>query len=278
MITENIERSISEPPGSVLTSAELQRYARRVGTLGVVDDDVVEVSNLQRQVSHGQSTLQMAKVDSARQRMADLNPYHQVVDGSDSFTTRYLVNDACFLLHRPYVWGSVFQFHGQASVFCTPAGPCYRRLYPEPPPPRFAPSCEGGGVFGAVCATVASVVHDVVEVRSTRSVPADSHSPVRTISATELAGRLARRRAGEDDAPGKSPPPIHRDGDRRLLQGRHPVRGCGPGSFAGQLRGQPPQGRRARLGERRRTPAPWLLRRRPSAGSRIKPEIEEGVA
>lgn len=309
MIFDNLERCISESPESVLSPAELQRYARHlsmkeiglpgqrrlkaarvlvvgagglgspalmylaaagVGTLGVVDDDVVEVSNLQRQVIHGQSTLQMAKVDSARQRIADLNPYTQVVshrtrlsaencrqiisqydlvvDGSDNFTTRYLVNDACFLLHKPYVWGSVLQFHGQASVFCTPGGPCYRCLYPEPPPPQFAPSCEEGGVFGAVCATVASVqvteaiklivgngeslvrrlwlydasraetqtrqlrkdpdcelcgsnptVHEIAEVRFTCSVPADSHPPVRTISATELASRLARRRADEDD-------------------------------------------------------------------------------
>ena len=309
MILENLERSISAPPESVLTPAELARYARHlsmkevglagqrrlkasrvlvvgagglgspalmylaaagVGTLGVVDDDVVEVSNLQRQVIHGQSTLGMAKVDSARQRIADLNPHTQVVihqtrltadncqqiisqydlavDGSDNFTTRYLVNDACFLLHRPYVWGSVFQFHGQASVFCTPAGPCYRCLYPEPPPPEFAPSCEEGGVFGAVCATVASVqateaiklivgngeslagrlwlydgsraetqtkrlrmdpdcelcgssptVQDLAEVKFTCSVSADTESPVRTISATELADRLARRRVDEDD-------------------------------------------------------------------------------
>jgi sulfur-carrier protein adenylyltransferase/sulfurtransferase len=309
MTLDNLERSVSESPEDVLSSAELRRYARHlsmkevglpgqrrlkaarvlvvgagglgspalmylaaagVGTLGVVDDDVVEVSNLQRQVIHGQSTLQMAKVDSARQRIADLNPYTQVVthrtrltaencrqiisqydlvvDGSDNFTTRYLVNDACFLLHKPYVWGSVFQFHGQASVFCTPAGPCYRCLYPEPPPPQLAPSCAEAGVFGAVCATVASVqvteaiklivgngeslagrlwvydgsraetqtrpllkdpdcalcgsgptVHDVAEMSFTCSAPADPRSPVRTISATELSARLARRRAGEDD-------------------------------------------------------------------------------
>jgi len=309
MIFDNLERSISKPPESLLSPAEMQRYARHlsmqevglagqrrlkaarvlvvgagglgspalmylaaagVGTLGVVDDDVVEVSNLQRQVIHGQSTLQMAKVDSASQRLADLNPHTQVVthrtrltadncqqiisqydlvvDGSDNFTTRYLVNDACFLLQRPYIWGSVFQFNGQASVFCTSGGPCYRCLYPEPPPPQFAPSCEEGGVFGAVCASVASVqvteaiklivgngeslagrlwlydgsraqtqtkqlrknpdcelcgsnptVHEVAEVRFTCSLPSDSHSPVRTISATELADRLWRRQVDEDD-------------------------------------------------------------------------------
>jgi molybdopterin/thiamine biosynthesis adenylyltransferase/rhodanese-related sulfurtransferase len=153
--------------------------AAGIGVIGIVDDDVVERSNLQRQVIHGETTVGTAKVESARQRLADLNPlieirthaerltaancreivaqYDIVVDGSDNFPTRYLVNDVCHLLGKPCVWGSVFQFSGQASVFNADSGPCYRCLYPQAPPPELAPSCAEGGVFGALCASVASV-------------------------------------------------------------------------------------------------------------------------
>ncbi|GAA3613994.1 adenylyltransferase/sulfurtransferase MoeZ [Kineosporia mesophila] len=153
--------------------------AAGVGVVGVIDDDVVERSNLQRQVIHGESTLGVPKVDSAHRRMTDINPlievrpvterltaancfdilrdYDVVIDGSDNFPTRYLVNDACHFLGIPCVWGSVFQFTGQASVFNVEGGPCYRCLYPQAPPPELAPSCAEGGVFGALCASVAAV-------------------------------------------------------------------------------------------------------------------------
>ncbi|GLY33862.1 molybdopterin-synthase adenylyltransferase MoeB [Kineosporia sp. NBRC 101731] len=153
--------------------------AAGVGVMGIVDDDVVERSNLQRQVIHGESTMGTLKVESASRRMKDINPlvevrriaarltaancldilrdYDVVIDGSDNFPTRYLVNDACHFLGIPCVWGSVFQFTGQASVFNQKAGPCYRCLYPQAPPPELAPSCAEGGVFGALCASVAAV-------------------------------------------------------------------------------------------------------------------------
>ncbi|WP_409313281.1 molybdopterin-synthase adenylyltransferase MoeB [Pseudomonas putida] len=158
--------------------------AAGVGTLGIVDFDVVEASNLQRQVIHRQSTLGQAKSDSAAQAIADLNPlvnvrrhtlrlepenalalfaeYDLILDGTDNFATRYLVNDACVLAGKPYVWGSIFRFEGQVSVFWEQApgggGLNYRDLYPEPPPPELAPSCSEGGVLGILCASVGSIM------------------------------------------------------------------------------------------------------------------------
>lgn len=144
--------------------------AAGVGTLGLVDFDVVDASNLQRQIIHSTSTVGMLKVDSAEKKLKDLNPYLNVVkhntmlrsenaleifsgydiiaDGTDNFQTRYLVNDACVLLNKPNMYGSIFRFEGQASVFATEEGPCYRCLYPEPPPPGLVPSCAEGGVLG----------------------------------------------------------------------------------------------------------------------------------
>jgi adenylyltransferase/sulfurtransferase len=157
--------------------------AAGVGRLGVVDFDVVDESNLQRQILHGQTDLGRAKVDSALDAVREVNPhvevvkhetrldssnaldvlapYDVVIDGTDNFATRYLVNDACVLLGKPYVWGSIFRFDGQASVFWAgpPAnGPCYRCLYPEPPPPGLVPSCAEGGVLGVLCGTVGSLL------------------------------------------------------------------------------------------------------------------------
>jgi sulfur-carrier protein adenylyltransferase/sulfurtransferase len=153
--------------------------AAGVGHLGLVDFDVVDASNLQRQVLHGTSDIGRSKLESARDTIAELNPYvrvtmHEtrlgsdnarelirgydlVVDGSDNFPTRYLVNDACVLEGKPYVWGSIYRFDGQASVFWAEHGPCYRCLYPEPPPPGMVPSCAEGGVLGVLCATVGSI-------------------------------------------------------------------------------------------------------------------------
>jgi molybdopterin/thiamine biosynthesis adenylyltransferase/rhodanese-related sulfurtransferase len=144
--------------------------AAGVGKLGMVDFDVVDFSNLQRQVIHGESTLDKLKVDSAKARLADLNSsidvvtyntrltsenaleifkdYDIIIDGTDNFPTRYLANDAAVLLGKPYVYGSILRFEGQASVFHAKEGPCYRCLYPEPPPPGLVPSCAEGGVLG----------------------------------------------------------------------------------------------------------------------------------
>ena len=144
--------------------------AAGVGTLGLVDFDTVEASNLQRQIIHSTQTVGMLKVDSAEQMLKALNPFMNVVkhntmltsanaleifkdydiiaDGTDNFQTRYLVNDACVLLGKPNAYGSIFRFEGQASVFATKEGPCYRCLYPEPPPPGLVPSCAEGGVLG----------------------------------------------------------------------------------------------------------------------------------
>jgi molybdopterin/thiamine biosynthesis adenylyltransferase/rhodanese-related sulfurtransferase len=146
--------------------------AAGVGTLGIVDDDIVDETNLQRQVIHGSSSLGEHKVASAARRIADLNPHvdviayqyrlaasnaqaivseHDViVDGSDNFSTRYVVNDACVLGGKPYVYGSVYRFEGQASVFDARRGPCYRCLFPQPPPPGTVPSCADGGVLGVL--------------------------------------------------------------------------------------------------------------------------------
>ncbi len=200
---------VAEPPASTLTNEEIARYSRHlilpevgvegqqklkqakvamigagglgapvglylaaagVGRVGIVDFDVVDASNLQRQVIHGTHDIGRKKLDSAADRMLDINPniqidkfdtgltsanaleilqdYDVVIDGTDNFPTRYLVNDACVLLKKPNVYGSIFRFEGQATVFAYEDGPCYRCLYPEPPPPGLVPSCAEGGVLG----------------------------------------------------------------------------------------------------------------------------------
>ncbi|HEX7545695.1 MAG TPA: molybdopterin-synthase adenylyltransferase MoeB [Gemmatimonadaceae bacterium] len=158
--------------GGLGSPLALYLAAAGVGHIGLVDFDVVDVSNLQRQILHGTKDIGRKKVDSARERIADVNPfvelttydtaltsqnalgiiekYDLVVDGTDNFPTRYLVNDACVMLGKPNVYGSVFRFEGQASVFSAKDGPCYRCLFPEPPPPGMVPSCAEGGVFGVL--------------------------------------------------------------------------------------------------------------------------------
>lgn len=153
--------------------------AAGVGTLGVVDFDVVDASNLQRQIVHGTKDVGRPKIDSARDRLSDINPnvkidtyetrltsenalelfrdYDIVVDGTDNFPTRYLVNDACVLTGKPNVYGSIFRFEGQASVFWAARGACYRCLYPEPPPPGLVPSCAEGGVLGVLPGIVGAI-------------------------------------------------------------------------------------------------------------------------
>ncbi len=153
--------------------------AAGVGRIGLVDFDVVDSSNLQRQIVHGTKDVGRRKVDSARERLADINPhieiethdtkltsdnalaliknYDIVVDGTDNFPTRYLVNDACVLTGRPNVYGSIFRFEGQASVFWAERGACYRCLYPEPPPPGLVPSCAEGGVLGVLPGIIGAI-------------------------------------------------------------------------------------------------------------------------
>jgi len=165
--------------GGLGSPALMYLAAAGVGHLGIVEFDVVDESNLQRQIIHGTSDVGRPKAQSARDRITEINPlievtlheerldstnvlelfsqYDLIVDGTDNFATRYLVNDACVLLGKPYVWGSIFRFDGQASVFWAEYGPCYRCLYPEPPPPGMVPSCAEGGVLGVLCASIGSI-------------------------------------------------------------------------------------------------------------------------
>jgi adenylyltransferase/sulfurtransferase len=165
--------------GGLGSPALMYLAAAGIGTLGIVEYDTVDESNLQRQIIHGQSDIGKSKAQSAKEKIAEINPnvnvithetrldnsnvmeifsqYDIIVDGTDNFATRYLVNDACVLLKKPYVWGSIYRFDGQASVFWADYGPCYRCLYPEPPPPGMVPSCAEGGVLGVLCATIGSI-------------------------------------------------------------------------------------------------------------------------
>lgn len=158
--------------GGLGSPTALYLAAAGVGTIGLVDFDVVDVTNLHRQLLHGTADVGRAKLDSARDRLHDVNPHVQVhlhgvrleadnaldimrdydivLDGTDNFATRYLINDACVLLGKPNVYASIFRFDGQASVFATANGPCYRCLYPEPPPPGMVPNCAEGGVLGVL--------------------------------------------------------------------------------------------------------------------------------
>ena len=166
--------------GGLGSPALLYLAAAGVGTLGIVEFDEVDESNLQRQIIHGQSDVGRPKAESARDSIAEINPFvkvnlHQVhltsdnaldifagydliLDGTDNFATRYLVNDAAVLAGKPYVWGSIFRFEGQVSVFWEEHGPQYRDLYPEPPPPGMVPSCAEGGVLGVLCASIGSIM------------------------------------------------------------------------------------------------------------------------
>lgn len=170
--------------GGLGSPALLYLAAAGVGTLGIIDFDVVDESNLQRQIIHGHSDIGRLKSRSAKDSVNELNPhvhvqlhnerleaanaleiisgYDMIVDGTDNFATRYLVNDACVLGGKPYVWGSIFRFEGQASVFWENApdghGLNYRDLYPEPPPPEMAPSCAEGGVLGVLCAVIGAIM------------------------------------------------------------------------------------------------------------------------
>ncbi|MBI1925721.1 molybdopterin-synthase adenylyltransferase MoeB, partial [Candidatus Poribacteria bacterium] len=165
--------------GGLGSPAGLYLAAAGVGTLGIIDPDVVDLSNLQRQILHGTSDIGRPKTESAKETIAEMNPdvnvivyqerlssenafeilgqYDLVVDGCDNFPTRYLINDACVMLGKPNVHGSIFQFEGQATVFYPGKGPCYRCLYPMPPPPGMAPSCQEAGVFGVLPGIIGTV-------------------------------------------------------------------------------------------------------------------------
>jgi sulfur-carrier protein adenylyltransferase/sulfurtransferase len=166
--------------GGLGSPALMYLAAAGVGTLGIVEFDTVDESNLQRQIIHGQSDIGRSKAESARDSVLEINPlvqvnihetrldndnvldifagYDLIVDGTDNFATRYLVNDAAVLLHKPYVWGSIYRFDGQVSVFWDDYGPNYRDLYPVPPPPGMVPSCAEGGVLGVLCAAIGSMM------------------------------------------------------------------------------------------------------------------------
>ena len=168
--------------GGLGSPALLYLAAAGVGTLGIAEFDEVDESNLQRQIIHGQSDIGRPKAESARDSIQETNPlvnvivhnerldndnvmaifegYDLIVDGTDNFATRYMVNDAAYFLKIPYVWGSIYRFDGQASVFAptlSDEAPCYRCLYPEPPPPGMVPSCAEGGVLGVLCASIGSI-------------------------------------------------------------------------------------------------------------------------
>lgn len=165
--------------GGLGSPVALYLAAAGVGRIGLVDYDVVDYSNLQRQIIHGMSTLDQLKVESARERMLDINPdiqvdiynepftsanamriaepYDIIIDGTDNFPTRYLTNDLCVLTGKPNVYGSIFRFEGQVSVFYAKEGPCYRCLFPEPPPPGLVPSCAEGGVLGVLPGTIGTL-------------------------------------------------------------------------------------------------------------------------
>ena len=253
--------------GGLGSPALLYLAAAGVGTLGIVDDDTVELSNLQRQVIHGVQDIGRTKLESARDSIAAINPgvevvlhpvrldstnalqilagYDVILDGADNFATRYLVNDAAALLGKPYVWGSILRFDGQVSVFWAKHGPNYRDLYPEPPAAGTVPSCAEGGVFGMLCASIgAMMVTEAVKLvtgvgesllgrllvfdalgarwRELHIAKDPEASPITElidygmfcglaedggraaaddalIGIDELAGRLARREAGEED-------------------------------------------------------------------------------
>jgi adenylyltransferase/sulfurtransferase len=164
--------------GGLGSPAAMYLAAAGVGTIGIVDYDVVDLSNLHRQIIHGHANLGRAKVDSVRERLADINPdvevrafnepissanamdiirdFDVVVNGSDNFPTRYLVNDACYLLKKPLVDGTLFRFEGRANVFLPGQG-CYRCLFPAPPPPGAVPSCAEAGVLGAMCGVIGTI-------------------------------------------------------------------------------------------------------------------------
>src|SRR3982751_1993158 len=216
--------------GGLGSPLALYLAAAGIGRIGLVDYDVVDETNLQRQVIHGESSVGTLKIDSAEKRMKDINPFLQVdkynvpltsenaielmtpydviIDGTDNFPTRYLVNDACVKLGKPNVYGSIFRFEGQLSVFYAKEGPCYRCMFPSPPPPGLVPSCAEGGVLGILPGTIGTMqateaiklllgigepmigrmlLYDALEMSFTKlKVRKDPHCPVCGIPAEQV--------------------------------------------------------------------------------------------
>ncbi|GAA1130009.1 molybdopterin-synthase adenylyltransferase MoeB [Arthrobacter flavus] len=208
--------------GGLGSPALLYLAAAGVGTIGIVDDDVVDVSNLQRQIIHGVSNVGQPKAQSAAESIAELNPlvtvqqhvvrldnsnalqifaeYDLILDGTDNFATRYLVNDAAEILGKPYVWGSILRFDGQVSVFWAQHGPSYRDLYPDAPPPGAVPSCAEGGVLGVLCAQIGSVmVNEAIKLITGTGVSLLGR--VLIFDALEMTWREVRVRRDPDAAP-----------------------------------------------------------------------------
>ncbi|WP_019481665.1 MULTISPECIES: molybdopterin-synthase adenylyltransferase MoeB [unclassified Arthrobacter] len=208
--------------GGLGSPALLYLAAAGVGTIGIVDDDVVDVSNLQRQIIHGVSNVGQPKAQSAAESIAELNPlvtvqqhvvrldnsnalqifaeYDLILDGTDNFATRYLVSDAAEILGKPYVWGSILRFDGQVSVFWAQHGPSYRDLYPDAPPPGSVPSCAEGGVLGVLCAQIGSVmVNEAIKLITGTGVSLLGR--VLIFDALEMTWREVRVRRDPDAAP-----------------------------------------------------------------------------
>jgi molybdopterin/thiamine biosynthesis adenylyltransferase len=216
--------------------------AAGIGRIGLVDFDVVDFTNLQRQVIHGTKDVGRKKLDSAAETMLDINPYveidrHEValtsenaldilkdydivVDGTDNFPTRYLVNDACVLLKKPNVYGSIFRFEGQATIFAYPGGPCYRCLYPEPPPPGLVPSCAEGGVLGILPGTVGLIQ----ATETVKLILGDRRAVDRPAGAVRRAGDAVPRveAAPQSRVPGVRRSSDHYEADRLSGILRHP--------------------------------------------------------
>ncbi len=203
--------------------------AAGVGTLGLVDFDVVDITNLQRQVIHGTKDVGRKKIESAMETLADINPhvklvpyevaltsenaldiireYDIVVDGTDNFPTRYLVNDACVLLGKPNVYGSIFRFEGQVTVLCTDEGPCYRCMYPEPPPPGLVPSCAEGGVLGVLPGLV-GMLQATEAVKLILGIGTPLIGRLMVYNALEMSFRYFKVRRDPAWAPGAAHPTI----------------------------------------------------------------------
>jgi adenylyltransferase/sulfurtransferase len=230
--------------GGLGSLVALYLAAAGVGTLGLVDFDAVELTNLQRQILHGTKDVGRPKLASAREHIHDVNPhveivshevrltsenalevlepYDIVVDGTDNFPTRYLVNDACVFLRKPNVYGSIFRFEGQVSLFYAPEGPCYRCLFAEPPPPGLVPSCAEGGVLGVLPGIIGSL---------------QALEAIKWILRTgdRLVGRRGAWPLGAALGEGREAAPRGRVPDRVEPQGRRPVLGAGGGSVAAHL-------------------------------------------
>jgi adenylyltransferase/sulfurtransferase len=251
--------------GGLGSPAALYLAAAGVGTLGLVDFDVVDFSNLQRQIIHGTGDVGRSKLESAQAKIDALNPevhvetfdahfsaanaktlveaFDVVLDGTDNFPARYLVNDACVLYRRPNAWGSVFRFEGQASVFAAPGGPCYRCLHPEPPPPGLVPSCAEAGVLGVLPGVIGIIqatealklilgigepligrflVYDALKMRfRDLKLPKDPDCPVCGIHPTITT--LRESAASCDGQGGRGPECSVRDLKARIDAGRAPV-------------------------------------------------------